>query len=58
MMFQATWRKSSYSTDQANCVEITVAPTAVGVRDTKDRDGGTLALPASAWQAFLAIQQR
>ncbi|MFD9894155.1 DUF397 domain-containing protein [Amycolatopsis sp. NPDC059027] len=28
-----------------------------GVRDTKDRDGGTLILPATAWSAFLHAQR-
>jgi len=27
---------------------------AVMVRDTKNRDGETLSVPASAWQAFVA----
>jgi hypothetical protein len=45
------WRKSSYS-DQKDCVEVTLAPQ-VGVRDTKDREGGQLDLPADAWQAFI-----
>ena len=29
------WRKSSYSGDQGNCVEVGNAPAAVLVRDTK-----------------------
>lgn len=38
------WRKSSYSggaTDEA-CVELAVLPEGVGVRDSKDPDGGRL----------------
>jgi hypothetical protein len=53
----SNWRKSSRSSAQANCVEIAVAPTAIGVRDTKDRTGGTLAFPTSAWHAFLTTQR-
>jgi len=46
-----TWRKSSYSASQSECVEVALAP-AVGVRDTKDREGGELAIPATAWAEF------
>jgi cobalamin biosynthesis protein CobT len=49
-----TWRKSSYSGGQGgNCVEV-AATRAVFVRDTTDRAGVTLAVPAFAWSAFLA----
>jgi hypothetical protein len=46
------WRKSSHSGDGANCVEV-AAPGDVLIRDTTDRTGFTLALPAAAWTAFL-----
>jgi hypothetical protein len=47
------WRKSSYSAEQTNCVE--VAPgRAWLVRDTKNRDGGQLTVPFPAWRAFLS----
>lgn len=46
------WRKSSYSATQQECVEVALAPK-VGVRDTKDREGGQLTVPAGAWQAFV-----
>jgi hypothetical protein len=46
------WRKSSYSSNGGTaCVEVT-AGDSVMVRDTTDRDGGTLAFTASAWQTF------
>jgi hypothetical protein len=48
------WRKSTYSTGQGgNCVEV-ADPTAnvVMVRDTTDRDGGTLAFTSDAWLRF------
>ena len=49
------WRKSSYSSNGgADCVEAGHAPGAVVVRDTKDRDGGTLAFGARAWDEFVA----
>lgn len=49
------WRKSSYSgADGGECVEVASATGVVMVRDTKDRDSGTLTMPASAWRAFAA----
>ncbi|QUG99989.1 DUF397 domain-containing protein [Saccharopolyspora erythraea] len=49
----AGWRKSSRSGDSTACVEIGFAPGVVGVRDTKDRQGGTIALSAAAWARFV-----
>ena len=47
------WRKSSYSDNGGNCVEAGTAETGrVLVRDTTDRDGGTLTFADSAWRAF------
>ena len=49
------WRKASYSGNGgANCVETGNAPGTVLVRDTTDRDGGTLSFTANAWRAFMA----
>ena len=48
------WRKASYSGNGANCVEAGNAPGMVLVRDTTDRDGGTLSFTANAWRAFTA----
>jgi hypothetical protein len=52
------WHKSTYSGSDANCVEVSTSSTAVGIRDTKDRAGGHLAVPASAWAAFLSSAAR
>ncbi|SDP70334.1 protein of unknown function [Actinopolyspora xinjiangensis] len=52
-MQELQWRKSSRSTGGGNCVEVGFAASAVLVRDTKDRDGGTLAVSPTAWQSFL-----
>ena len=47
------WRKSSYSgANGGSCVEVAGAARVVLVRDTKDRDGRTLAFSAQAWRAF------
>jgi hypothetical protein len=48
-----TWVKSSYSGAENNCVELAQSLRETAIRDTKDRDGGTLAVPASAFTAFL-----
>ena len=46
------WRKSSYSADQGNCAEAASAAGCVLVRDTQDREGVTLTIPAQEWHAF------
>jgi Domain of unknown function (DUF397) len=49
------WRKSSHSTgDGGNCVETASTPAGIAVRDTADRDGATLTIPAPAWERFTA----
>ncbi|TWF92870.1 DUF397 domain-containing protein [Saccharopolyspora dendranthemae] len=54
------WRKSTRSASNASCVEVAVTADAVGVRDTKDRAGGTLAFDRDRWNDFLTTlrQQR
>jgi hypothetical protein len=47
-----TWRTSSYSGENGNCVEVALNTAPVQVRDTKDRDGGTHTFSRSTWQAF------
>lgn len=54
----AAWRTSSRSTGDQACVEVTVVPGRVGVRDSKDRSGPALLIPPSAWRAFLGDLQR
>jgi Domain of unknown function (DUF397) len=47
------WRKSTYSNaNGGDCVETASAHGAVLVRDTANRDGGTLAFSGNAWAAF------
>jgi hypothetical protein len=49
------WRKSTYSGAEGNsCVELGQTARGVVVRDTTDRTGPVLAIPAQSWQAFLA----
>jgi hypothetical protein len=47
------WRKSTHSTgDGGQCVEV-AGDGSVLVRDTTNRDGGTLVFSHAAWQRFL-----
>ncbi|ANN16275.1 hypothetical protein SD37_11865 [Amycolatopsis orientalis] len=46
------WRISTYSKEGENCVEVALGPV-TRIRDTKDRAGGELSLPAAAWTQFL-----
>ena len=48
------WRKSTYSGATGSCVETASSDGVVVVRDTTNRDGGTLAFSANAWSAFMA----
>jgi len=56
--FQA-WRTSSYSgSGGGNCVEVAPAARAVGVRDTKAREFGHLAVSRDAFAAFVEATKR
>jgi uncharacterized protein DUF397 len=50
----AVWRKASRSATSGQCVEIAHGTGVVGIRDSKNRAGGRLILPATAWADFLA----
>ncbi|MFI6452154.1 DUF397 domain-containing protein [Streptosporangium amethystogenes] len=47
------WRKSSYSTDGGNCVEVARADNRYLVRDSKDPDGAMLSFSPGDWTVFL-----
>ena len=47
------WRKTSYSGSNGSCVETASGGGVVLVRDTTDRDGGTLAFTVDAWRTFM-----
>jgi hypothetical protein len=49
------WRKSSFSANGGEaCVETASDNGVILVRDTTDRNGGTLAFTAGAWAKFTA----
>ncbi|GAA3724475.1 DUF397 domain-containing protein [Plantactinospora mayteni] len=52
-----SWRKSNRSNQSGgDCVEVADNLTGVVlVRDTKDRDGGTLTFGPAAWRAFVSL---
>ncbi|WP_341716630.1 DUF397 domain-containing protein [Micromonospora sp. FIMYZ51] len=56
-MTGAQWRKSSKSGNNGGaCVEVADNLSGVVlVRDTKDRDGGTLAFAPAAWRSFVEL---
>ncbi|MFI2709983.1 DUF397 domain-containing protein [Micromonospora sp. NPDC018662] len=53
-MATARWRKSSYSGNEGNCVEVADdLPGVVGVRDSKDVAGPSLTFSATHWGSFV-----
>lgn len=49
-----TWKKSSYSGSQGNCVEVArLSEGGRAVRDSKDADGAVLRFGARQWRAFV-----
>ncbi|ASO21945.1 hypothetical protein FHR81_005592 [Actinoalloteichus hoggarensis] len=47
------WRKSRRSGTQSACVELGYGSDNIGIRDTKNRDGGTLVVGRAAFAGFL-----
>ncbi|QUH00693.1 DUF397 domain-containing protein [Saccharopolyspora erythraea] len=54
MFEQVEWRKSSYSDNGADCVEVAFAESRVAARDSKDPHGPVLVFDRDRWSAFLA----
>ncbi len=50
----AAWRKSSYSGEGGDCVEVAEGfPGTLPIRDSKDPSGPNLAFDTQAWTAFM-----
>jgi len=55
MAHDRTWRKSSYSANQGECVEVaTRTPATIAVRDSKNPRGPVLTLAPGTWRDFIA----
>lgn len=52
-MTRPVFRKSTYSSDSWNCVEVALGPRVL-VRDSKDLDGPVLTFTPGAWVEFVA----
>jgi Domain of unknown function (DUF397) len=48
-----SWRKSTYSSGAANCVEVAFGSAVVGVRDSKQPEAGHLAVETTAFRSFV-----
>ncbi|MFF4114711.1 DUF397 domain-containing protein [Streptomyces sp. NPDC001714] len=48
------WRKSTYSGDGSNCVEIAPTPHAIHIRDSKHTTGPHLTVASSTWAHFVS----
>ena len=51
---RAEWHKSSYSSQDGNCVEVARnLPGLVAVRDSREPDGAKLVVSQETWRAFV-----
>ncbi|GAA2119315.1 DUF397 domain-containing protein [Streptomyces synnematoformans] len=58
MSSRSEWFKSSYSGQNGECVEVRLGADGVGVRDSKDPEGGMLGVGCGAWADFVAALKR
>ncbi|MEU9023985.1 DUF397 domain-containing protein [Actinomadura sp. NPDC048394] len=47
------WRKSSRGNSEQDCVEVAQVPAAIGIRDSKNPQGGHLTLDRAAFSSLL-----
>ncbi|MEU2942286.1 DUF397 domain-containing protein [Nocardiopsis alba] len=53
MSNELAFRKSSYSGQEANCVEVADTPRSAAIRDSKHPENGHLTFSTTEWAAFL-----
>jgi Domain of unknown function (DUF397) len=55
---EVSWHKSSHSGSSGtnSCVEVAFAASAVGVRDSKNTSGPTLAFSPTVWRGFVTAR--
>lgn len=53
-LLAAVWRKSSYSGEAGDCVEVASLSKLTVIRDSKKPDGGTLVLDERTWAGLLS----
>ena len=51
---RAQWRKSSYSGNSGNCVEVAIFNKTIFVRDSENPGGTLLSFTADRWLEFMA----
>ncbi|MDG4828666.1 DUF397 domain-containing protein [Solwaraspora sp. WMMD1047] len=54
-ILNSTWRTSSRSGTQGQCVEARIAGRRVEIRDSKDRSGPVLTFTPGSWTSFVAF---
>ncbi|WP_320776340.1 DUF397 domain-containing protein [Streptomyces sp. CRN 30] len=53
-MPELAWRRSTYSAEAANCLEVATHPTAIHLRDSTTPEARRVSLSPTAWTSFLA----
>ncbi|MGA6159787.1 DUF397 domain-containing protein [Stenotrophomonas sp. NPDC087984] len=55
-MSDAKWRKSSFSTDAANCVELAAAPSGIRIRESDKPEAVIRTTPAALGALIRAVK--